>query len=228
MPGGEAAIRNPWRLALGYVYTLTGQLPELPGVDEQERRILRQQVDRHLNTPLTSAAGRLFDAVAALVGIRRQVTYEAQAAIEMEMLASQWQASLPGPAGEPAALPTAYPFDIEQTDQGKRVRLRAMFEALQADLIAGRSPAEIGWRFHQTMADMILRVCHLIARETGLRTVVLSGGCFQNHLLLSLAVPRLERAGFQVLLHRQVPCNDGGLSLGQLALAHSRGEGTRS
>jgi hydrogenase maturation protein HypF len=227
MPGGEAAIHHPWRLALGYVYALTRDLPELAGVSEQERRIVRQQIDRQLNTPLTSAAGRLFDAVAALIGIRRQVTYEAQAAIEMEMLASQWQASRSSAAGESAALPPAYPFDIEQDGQGRIVRLRAMIHALQADLEAGKNPAEIGWRFHQTLAEIILRVCRLVSKETGLRTVALSGGCFQNRLLLSLAVPRLEQAGFKVLLHRQVPCNDGGVSLGQATLAHACGERER-
>jgi hydrogenase maturation protein HypF len=220
MPGGEAAIHNPWRLALGYVYALTGELPELSGIREQERRIVRQQVERRLNTPLTSAAGRLFDAVAALIGIRQKVTYEAQAAIEMEMLATRWRASSLRSASTSQGLLPAFPFDIEPGEQGHIVRLGPLFQALQASLAGGTSPAEIGWRFHLTMAELILRTCQLIAGETTLRTVALSGGCFQNRLLLTLVVPRLEQAGFQVLLHHQVPCNDGGVSLGQASLAH--------
>jgi hydrogenase maturation protein HypF len=221
MPGGDAAIRNPWRLAMGYIYSLTQELPELApssaepgqGISEQERRIVRQQVDRHLNTPYTSAAGRLFDAVAALIGIRHRVTYEAQAAIEMEMLASAYTG--------PATQEEAYPFAVEPGGDGSVIRLREMLTAIQSDMAAGAGQAEIAWRFHRTLADMIFSICQRISGESGLRTVALSGGCFQNRLLLALAVPRLEQAGFRVLLHRQVPCNDGGISLGQAALAQA-------
>jgi hydrogenase maturation protein HypF len=216
MPGGDAAIHHPWRLALGYVYALTGRLPELSWrIGDEERRIVRQQIDRHLNTPLTSAVGRLFDAVAALIGVRREVTYEAQAAIELEMVATAWQNRCPG--GQEVA---TYPFDVEEGDDGATIRLRRLLQAIQADLARGTNRAEIGWRFHWTMSEMMVLVCQRIAKESGVRTVALSGGCFQNRLLLTLAVPRLEQAGFRVLLHRQVPCNDGGISLGQAILAH--------
>jgi hydrogenase maturation protein HypF len=223
MPGGDAAILNPWRLALGYLYALTGELPDLPpsaaepgrSLSDQERRIVRQQVDRQLNTPLTSAAGRLFDAVATLIGVRQRVTYEAQAAIELEMLATQW-----GAEHRTGDVPPAYPFTLREGQDGVIIGLRELLGAIQADLAAGRSQAEIGWRFHHTLADMIVFVCRQIATDSDLGTVALSGGCFQNRLLLELAVPRLEGAGFHVLLHRQVPCNDGGISLGQAALAH--------
>jgi hydrogenase maturation protein HypF len=213
MPGGDAAIRNPWRLALGYLYALTGKVPSLPGVSDQEMRIARQQVDRDLNTPLTSAVGRLFDAVAALVGVRQRVTYEAQAAIELEMMATRWESSQWGDE------PPAYPFDLIEGQDGASIRLGRLLESIQADLAVGTSPAQIGWRFHRTMAEMIGRVCERIAGETGLHVVALSGGVFQNRLLLALTVPRLKKAGFRVLIHRQAPCNDGGLSLGQAALA---------
>jgi hydrogenase maturation protein HypF len=224
MPGGDAAIRHPWRLALGYVYALTHELPNLqsnsadpsPGITEQEIRIVRQQVDRHLNTPLTSAAGRLFDAVAAIIGLRHRVTYEAQAAIELEMQAATRQ---PAIQETDAFLP--YPFDVNREGTGIVVGLRDLLGAIQAGLAKGVSKAEIGWRFHLTMAELITVVCERIAEETGLRTVALSGGCFQNRLLLSMSVSRLEQAGFAVLLHRRVPCNDGGISLGQVALARS-------
>jgi hydrogenase maturation protein HypF len=227
LPGGDAAIRHPWRLALGYVYALTGEIPDLPGsvgdpdwdISAQEIGIVRSQIDRNLNTPLTSAAGRLFDAVAALAGVRQHVSYEAQAAIELEMMASGWQ------DGRQSADKTRpYPFQMEAEEAGTVIGLRELIGAIRSDLEMGRSQAEIGWRFHLTMAQMIATVCQQIAKESGLRTVALSGGCFQNRLLLGMAVQRLEQAGFTALLHRRVPCNDGGISLGQVALARAEAE----
>ena len=220
LPGGEAAIRNPWRLALGYVYAACGELPVLPGIGEVEARIVQQQVDRRLNSPLTAAAGRLFDAVAAMAGVRQRVTYEAQAAIEMEMLASAWSET----EGAVKKV-SSYPFDVQDGADGAVIGLGGLLQAVQADLSTGTIAAEVGYRFHLTMAELIVSVCRRIAaggdlEDAGQPTVALSGGCFQNRLLLALAVPRLEGAGFRVLLHRQVPCNDGGVSLGQAALAH--------
>jgi hydrogenase maturation protein HypF len=100
------------------------------------------------------------------------------------------------------------------------IRLRALFEALLADRQDGMGVGEMAYRFHVTVAEMMQMTCERIARQTGLRTVALSGGCFQNRLLLALVVPRLQEAGLRVLLHRQVPCNDGGISLGQAVIAH--------
>ncbi len=229
MPGGEAAIRNPYRLAIGYLYALTGQLPSFRpptvppnpstllrtgfgGEGGEELRIIRQQIDKGINCPQTSAGGRLFDAVAALIGVRERVTYEAQAAIELEMAAQiQYPISNIQIAG--------YPFGIEESDGGKVIRLRGLFDALLADLRGEVAVGEMAYRFHVTVAEMIGAMCERIARETGLRTVALSGGCFQNRLLLALVVPRLREVGLRVLLHRQVPCNDGGISLGQAVIA---------
>ncbi len=214
MPGGDTAIRNPWRLAWAYVYVLTGRLLAPTEVREEEVRIVHQQVDRRLNSPLTSAVGRLFDAVAALIGVRQRVTYEAQAAIELEMLATQW-------ANRRAEADSAiYPYDIEQEDGMAIVRLGRLVEAVLADLGMGVEPARIGWQFHRTLSEILADTCLAISRQTGVRTVALSGGCFQNRLLQALAVARLEEARFRVLIHRHVPCNDGGMSLGQATLAH--------
>ena len=219
MPGGEAAIRNPYRLTIGYLYALTGQFPSFrpPSVpqevgEEEERRIIRQQVDQRINCPQTSAGGRLFDAVSALLGVRERITYEAQAAMELEMAAQ-----IPNPKSQ---IPNGYPFGIEESDGGKVIRLRGLFETLLADLRNGVAVEEMAYRFHVTVAEMMRAMCERIAEETGLRTVALSGGCFQNRLLLALVVPRLEEVGLRVLLHRQVPCNDGGISLGQAVIAH--------
>jgi hydrogenase maturation protein HypF len=216
MPGGEAAIRNPWRLAAGYVHALTGNAPKLEGIDEQQLLIVQQMVDSSINSPLTSAAGRLFDAVAALCGVRQVVTYEAQAAIELEMMSTGW-AGRNQPGGG-----LAYPFDLEQTEAGLVIRLRRMLQAIQADLASGKDAGQVGWQFHLSLADLILAVCQHIASETGLQTVALSGGCFQNRLLLDLVVPKLEGAAFRVLLHQQVPCNDGCISLGQAVMAQAQ------
>ena len=213
MPGGEAAIRAPYRLAIGYLYALTSRVPSLPSLDiGEERRIIQQQVDRGINCPQTSAGGRLFDAVSALLGVRQRITYEAQAAVELEMAAQIPNLQSP--------ISNGYPFGIEESEEGIVIRLRELFEALLTDLGDGVSVGKMAYRFHVTVAEMMRVVCERIARETGLRTVALSGGCFQNRLLLALVVPRLRDAGFRVLLHRQVPCNDGGISLGQAVIAH--------
>jgi hydrogenase maturation protein HypF len=239
MPGGEAAIRNPYRLAIGYLYALTGQLPsfrppsvppnfggegiegkERPtskvGAGEEELRIIQRQIDKGINCPQTSSGGRLFDAVSALLGIRERITYQAQAAVELEMAAQV-------PSPKPPIPNTGYPFGIEESEDGADevgvIRLRGLFEALLADRRGGVAVGEMAYRFHVTVAEMMGVMCERIGQETGLRTVALSGGCFQNRLLLALVVPRLQDVGLHVLLHRQVPCNDGGISLGQAAVA---------
>jgi len=224
MPGGDAAIRNPYRLVTGYLYALTGQMPldvcSPPfsfEASEEELRVIQRQIDRGVNCPQTSAGGRLFDAVSALLGIRERVSYEAQAAIELEM-AAQFQ----NPKSK--IQNTGYPFDIEAGEDGGDhvaiVRLRRLFEALIADRRSGAAVEEMAYRFHVTVADMMRTMCEQIAEETGLRTVALSGGCFQNRLLLALVVSRLRDLGLRILVHRHVPCNDGGISLGQAVIAH--------
>jgi hydrogenase maturation protein HypF len=216
MPGGEAAIRNPYRLAIAYLYALTSQLLGLPleaGAGEEELHIIQQQIDREINCPQTSAGGRLFDAVSALLGIRERITYEAQAAIELEMASQN-----PNPKSQ---VPTmGYPFSIDEGEEGTVIRLRELFEALLSERRGGAAIGEMAYRFHVTVAEMMQVMCERVTQETGLRTVALSGGCFQNRLLLMLVVSRLREAGLRVLLHRQVPCNDGGLSLGQAVIAH--------
>ncbi len=233
MPGGEAAIRNPYRLAIGYLYALTGRPPSIPPnfggeglpsprvgggaggggcAGEEELRVIQQQVDRGINCPQTSSGGRLFDAVSALLGIRECITYEAQAAVELEMAVEGLRIA--------NCEMRNYPFGVEEGGDGMVIRLRPLFDALLADLQDRVTVGEMAYRFHVTVAEMMQVVCERIARETGLRTVALSGGCFQNRLLLESVVPRLRGVGLRVLLHRQVPCNDGGISLGQAVIAH--------
>jgi hydrogenase maturation protein HypF len=214
MPGGDAAVRDPYRLATGYLHALFADMPAVPTLDfvsAAERTIIRQQVTQSINCPLTSSGGRLFDAVSALIGVCARTSYEAQAAIELEMAASV----IPHPHSQ-----VPYSYALEQREGCYVIRLRELFDDILDDLRAGSSANMMAVRFHRTVADMIGVTCVHIGRDHGLSTVALSGGCFQNRLLLSLALAQLERAGFQVLLHRHVPCNDGGISLGQAVLAH--------
>jgi hydrogenase maturation protein HypF len=168
------------------------------------------QVGQQLNTPLTSSAGRLFDAVSALVGVRQEVTYEAQGAIELEMQATTMDTSSP-------VIP--YPFVLTKQDDKCILGLRPLFESILEDMRHGRTAAEIGVVFHHSVAEMIVRTCEEISHETGFQTIALSGGCFQNRLLLQWTVRGLVEKGYTVLTHHQVPCNDGGLALGQAVTA---------
>ncbi len=224
LPGGDAGIRNPCRIAYAYLRALFGEVPALPflaQMDEAEIAAVQRQVERGLNTVLTTSCGRLFDAVAAMAGGRARVTYEAQAAIEMEMVSHAGESegygyffrrAEPLHWGDTAALPPlACAFEVA---------LKPLLAGVVRDVQAGRTLPEVGSRFHRTLAAMIADTCSLLAQSTGLTVVALSGGCFQNRLLLEQAVGELRRRGLEVLLHRQVPTNDGGVSLGQAAIGH--------
>ena len=217
MPGGAAAIKKPCRMALGYLHTLLGPdfpldgLPILGRVDPGELVVIRRQLERKVNSPLTSSAGRLFDAVSALAGVCGVVDYEAQAAIELEMLADD--------DGHQEAL-TAYPFSVEDEAGCYVTRLGQLVSAVVDEVKKRTSPSLISTRFHLTVAQIIVQVCRTVSRDTGIKIVALSGGVFQNRLLFRLAVDGLREEGFEVLTHRLVPCNDGGISLGQAAIAN--------
>ena len=212
LPGGDAATRSPWRIAAGYTHTLgieVDDLPFLQNIDRQALRILRQQIDKRINSPLTSSMGRLFDAVASLIGIRNEVTYEAQAAIEMEVLALPF-----GPFAKP------YPYDLEETEDGATISLKEFLSAIVEDVRANESVGMIGARFHQTIAEIALEACRRARETTGLNEVALSGGVWQNQILLDLVRDGLRQEGFIVYFHQQVPSNDGGLALGQAVIAN--------
>jgi hydrogenase maturation protein HypF len=217
LPGGALAIRKPYRTAIGYLLALgmdlDPSLPLLRGVAPEEIDIIRGQVATSLNTPLTSSMGRLFDAVAALGGIRGVIEYEAQAAIDLETLASH----APGETGR-------YPFSVIERDGVSIVKLIDLLAAIIDDIRRGASKSVVAARFHNSVAGMVVELCRAIAARTGLREVALSGGVFQNRLLLGQAITRLESAGLEVYTHRQVPCNDGGVSLGQAVIANYQEE----
>ncbi len=212
MPGGDAATKEPWRMAVSYLNTVFGsELPELEvfrQIDSSALKLLLQMIEKGINSPLTSSVGRLFDAVAALIGLRCKVSYEGQAALELEMLID----------GDSAAEP-AYSFLITETDGMLQVDPTPMIRQLVNDLAGQVTAAQISARFHNGLAQMVLDVCRTIVVEQGRLPVALSGGVFQNRYLTELTAKLLRQEGFEVLLHRQVPPNDGGLALGQAAIA---------
>jgi hydrogenase maturation protein HypF len=216
MPGGAVAIHEPWRMAVSYLARHFGDafldLP-IPFVQQLDRRrveVLRRMIERGVNSPLTSSCGRLFDAVAALVGIRQRVTYEAQAAIELEM------------AIEPSGEDVAYPFALAPDGGGWRIDTRPLFAALIEDLRKGLAVGIISRRFHNGLVEVFARLAGLLRERTALNRVCLSGGTFQNAYLLEHLCARLGASGFEVFTHAEVPTGDGGLSLGQAVVAAHR------
>jgi hydrogenase maturation protein HypF len=214
LPGGEAAIRQPLRIALGLLQTTFGGLPpDLDVVGRAEdslRRAVVTQVQRGINAPATTSCGRFFDATAALLGVRDAVTYEGQAAIELETLA----------ATHPPATP--YPVQLTSSQGLWEIPTRAIFREMVADLREGAPAAEIAARFHATLIHLLSQMAQRLRQETGLNQVALSGGCFQNRILLEGLLHVLRNQGFTIFTHHQVPTNDGGLSLGQAVIAASR------
>lgn len=215
LPGGAAAIRKPYRTALGYLYTLFGPDFSVEGLplhrfSSDEFDIVKKQLAREINCPPTSSAGRLFDAVSALTGVRGEIDYEAQAAIELEMLA----------ADEAGRGQESYPFTIVEQQGMRVVKLAELFSSIISDIEERVSVDIISLKFHNTVARMIAEVCRLVAQGNGINRVALSGGVFQNRLLLKLASGALSRRGFNVFTHHLVPSNDGGVSLGQAVIAN--------
>lgn len=212
LPGSDAAIRFPWRIAVGYAHALGMDIDELPflqTVEKQALQALRRQIDREISSPLTSSMGRLFDAVASLIGVRNESTYEAQAAIEMEVWSKPYV-----PTSQP------YTYSVEKTVHGITIHLHELLQSIVEDVRAGKSIGRIGANFHRTIADMAIDVCQRARASTGLNEVALSGGVWQNQILLDLVRDGLRQKNFVVYFHKQVPTNDGGLSLGQAVIAN--------
>jgi hydrogenase maturation protein HypF len=212
LPGGDAAVRNPWRIAAGYAQALgldIAGLPFLAQIDPQAVRVLHAQVEKRLNTVDTSSMGRLFDAVAALAGVRNEVTYEAQAAIELEVLSRPHLAR-----AEP------YPFALEESGGRILLGVRDLLSAVIEARRRGDGTGLIGACFHRSVANMSIDVCRRIRAGTDLNEVALSGGVWQNEILMNLTNAGLQAEGFTVHVHRQTPANDGGLSLGQAVIAN--------
>jgi hydrogenase maturation protein HypF len=216
MPGGAAAILEPWRMAVSYLHRHFGRelwdlgIPFVRQLDISRTNTLLRMCEQEVNSPLTSSCGRLFDAVAALLGIRQRVTYEAQAAIELEMIM--------GDAEEIGF----YPFEIKAEGDGWLIMTRPMFDALLEDLRGGLPVPAISQKFHNGLVEVFARVAGLVRGQSSLNRVCLSGGTFQNVHLLTHLQQRLVGEGFQVFTQAEVPCGDAGLSLGQALVAAHR------
>jgi len=216
LPGGAAAIREPWRMAVAYLAhhfgrnCLSERTELLRDVDRAAIDIVLRMMEQRLNSPLTSSCGRLFDAVAALIGIRRWINYEAQAAIELEMaaLASRDDG--------------VYPMGLAREGAGWIIDTRPLFEAILGDMERNLPAGDISRRFHNGMVQTLARLARLLRDQSGLNQVCLSGGTFQNVFLLEKLRGALEADRFEVFTHSEVPAGDGGLSLGQALIAAYR------
>ena len=210
IPGGERAIKYPGRMALSYLLNTFGKdltnidIEKLTGLDESEITAVEFQVNKAINAPFTSSMGRLFDSVSALLGICREVTYEGQAAIELESIAID--------------VDDSYDYEI---NEGKPsiISVSKMIEQIMEDLEKGVDKPYIAGKFHNTIANIVLNISIRIREATGLSSAVLSGGVFQNEILLKHVSKLLEEKQFEVFIHSKVPTNDGGISLGQAVIA---------
>ncbi len=214
LPGGEAAIKRPYRMAVSHLLSAFGEEAlDLPlelweQIEATELALVRRMMAAKVNCPLTSSCGRLFDAVSALLGVRGVVNYEGQAAIELEMLAAE---------GVDEAYdwsrPSSYPIIVDPAP---------VLRAVVSDLRRGVDRAVISAKFHNTIADIIVSVSQAARERTGINRVALSGGVFQNMYLLGRTLDGLDRQGFEALIHHRVPTNDGGIALGQAVVANAR------
>ncbi|MCK5242349.1 carbamoyltransferase HypF [bacterium] len=210
MPGGEQAILHPDRMALSYVLADVSQTPEdaqalLPSLSTEQCRTLKSMLEQKAHSPLTSSAGRLFDVVAAIMGLCDTVTYEGQAAIRLQSLVD-------------TSVHAHYPYALELEPEATVLSFAPMIKKIIADIQAGRPLSQIATKFHNTLVTALAVECEQIRTETGLSKVVLSGGVFQNDFLLRQLTKRLRQQGFAVYSHHLVPPNDGGVSVGQAAI----------
>ncbi|MBU2537023.1 MAG: carbamoyltransferase HypF [Proteobacteria bacterium] len=206
LPGGDAAVQAPWRTAVSYLFAAYGEnAPELPFMADHDCGMIRSMVRKKLNSPLTSSCGRLFDAVAAMIGGRQVIQYEAQAAIELMQTAEG--------LGE-----EVFPCEVYEENDMLKISVRSLIREVAQAVQTGMVQGEISRRFHAGLVAVFTRVAEEARRREKINTVVLSGGVFQNRLLLEGLLASLDRVGFEVLLHKELPCNDGCISLGQAVI----------
>lgn len=217
MPGGEVCVKELWRMAFGVLWEVCADEAEAVGFfdgifadrpGEAER--LARQISGGFNTPLTSSAGRVFDAAAALIGLRTRALYEGQAACELEAVAERKT--------------SPFPYGLDTGVRPWRLDTRPLFSALLAEAGRGADISGIAGSFHATLANMVVETCAALRQDSGIARVALSGGVFQNELLTALVVEGLEKMDMKPFVHHRVPCNDGGISLGQAVSAARRHE----
>ncbi len=211
MPGGTAAIRQPWRMALSWLAETCGEnirslrLPMFEQVSSAERDMVLKMIERRFNSPLTSSCGRLFDAVSAMLGLCTEINYEAQAAIALEMIAQTDDDTI---------------YDLPYNKIGKGpLSVIPLVRAVVAEIEKGEPVERISGRFHRSLGELLTFAVCFVRQTTGLNRVGLSGGVYQNSVLFEYMIKRLEKENFTVLTHRHVPTNDGGIALGQVVIA---------
>lgn len=221
LPGGDSAVTNPARMALSHLWAAglgwDDRLPAVAALTVEERGLLRRQLEQDVACVPTSSAGRLFDAVSSLLGVRQRITYEGQAAIELEWLADAWSR-----AGNADVDAPRYRFDLGPRAGVLVLDPAPVLRAVAADVLAAVDREAIAAGFHLAVAAAIAAVAEQVAADRGTRTVGLTGGVFQNAWLVTRTRTRLEERGHTVLTHRLVPPNDGGLAYGQLAAVAAR------
>jgi hydrogenase maturation protein HypF len=216
LPGGDAAVRHPYRVALSHIHAAGASDLEcqaaglFPGTPAEERDLVLQQIEKGVNCIDTSSAGRLFDAVSAILGICHEISYEAQAAVELESRAAQ---AMPEVSGQ------AFDYDIVEAEDRLIVDPSSIIRDVLSARSAGKPIDAVAATFHETVVAFCRDVCVRLRERTGVARVALSGGVFQNRLLLGRLSRVLESDGFEVLVNREVPANDGGVSLGQAMVA---------
>lgn len=208
MPGGEKAIKEPYRMAFGYLYSLFGKdtcsfQKYLDSINDEELLLMEQQMDRHLNAPLTSSCARLFDAVSALINLARIVRYEGEAAVRLESIIDEYVTDY-------------YDFNLQELILDPSPILNGVYNDFSNNVI----PSTIAAKFHNSLIIALTEVCREISSHTGIRKVCLSGGVFQNAYLLQGLVKHLTKARLNVFWQQKIPANDGGISLGQVMIAH--------
>lgn len=212
MPGNEAAIRQPWRMAFSFLYRIYGpkifkmKFKFLDSIEKEELSLVAQILEKRFNAPLTSSAGRLFDAVSALLNLKTIVTKEAEAAIALEKAAAQFQGSS-----------TGYPCQVKEEDGLLIVDTPGMFRRMTEDVLRKKDIREIAYRFHLTLALAVGRVCNILKKRYFVRDVYLSGGVFMNRLLSDEIQKILVKNGFRVLFAKKATTGDAGISQGQIA-----------
>ena len=207
LPGGDSATLHPAKIAAAYLWKngieWAEYIPSIQSFSSNQKSVLLSQLKKNINCPRTSSLGRLFDAVASLAGVRHEVNHEAQAAIELENLINPEQEK-------------AYHFEID----GQQIKIAAVLESIVFDLQNNVSMSDISAKFHNSVRLMVLEGCNKISMETRCKTIALSGGVWQNKFQISHAIADLEEIGYRVLVHHQVPANDGGIALGQALIAN--------
>ncbi len=234
MPGGEAAVKSPWRMACAWLTAAYGELPDLrlgflQRLDRDAWTVLERAVEQGVNAPLCSSAGRLFDAVATIAGLRDEAEYEGQPAIELEGEAARVLDPVDGPLPEPwpfevadARLEDREGYELEPARDGFEIRFTPAIRAIAGALADGGEVPTVAARFHATVVAAIVAGVERARERTGLGTVALSGGTFQNAIVLERSIDALIRTGFEVHINERVSPNDGGIALGQAAVAASR------